>query len=77
MGNLQVKNIPESLHQQLRLCAKRRKTTLSNVVLEAVKRELARSTFQERLSKRSPVDLGMSAASLLEEEQDQRNQEYQ
>ncbi len=75
MANLQVKNIPESLHQQLRRCAKRRRTTLSEVVLEAVKRELARSTFHDRLVKRLPVDLGMSAASLLEEERHQRNQE--
>lgn len=76
MANFQVKNIPESLHQQLRHCAKQQKSTLSDVVLEAVKRELARSTFQKRLSKRSPVDLGMSVASILEEERDQRNQEY-
>ena len=75
MANLQVKNIPESLHQQLRRCAKRRRSTLSEVVLEAVKRELARSRFHDRLVKRVPVDLGMSAASLLEEERHQRNQE--
>ncbi|WP_454063812.1 hypothetical protein [Candidatus Nitrospira salsa] len=75
MANLQVKNIPESLHQQLRRCAKRRKSTLSEVVLEAVKREVARSTFQDQLNKRSPVVLDVPAASLLEEERLQRNQE--
>ncbi len=75
MANLQVKNIPESLHQQLRRCAKRRKTTLSEVVVEAVKRELARSTFHERMAKRLPVDLGVTAASLLEEERHLQNQE--
>ena len=77
MANLQVKNIPESLHQQLRRCAKRRKSTLSEVVLEAVKRELARSRFHDRLAKRLPVELGVSAASLLEEERHQRNQKIQ
>ena len=75
MANLQVKNIPESLHQQLRRCAKRRKSTLSEVVLEAVKREVARSTFQDQLNKRPSVVLGVSAASLLEEERGQRSQE--
>ena len=74
MANLQVKNIPESLHRQLRRCAKRRKSTLSEVVLEAVKRELARSTFQDRLAKRMPVELGVPAAVLLEEERHQRKQ---
>ena len=75
MANLQVKNIPESLHQQLRRCAKRRKTTLGEIVVEAVKRELARNAFHDRMTKRSPVNLGVSAASLLEEERQQRNQE--
>jgi plasmid stability protein len=75
MVNLQVKNIPESLHQQLRRCAKQRKSTLSEVVLEAVKRELARSAFHERMANCSPVDLGVSAASLLEEERHQSHQE--
>jgi len=75
MANLQVKNIPESLHQQLRRCAKQRKSTLSEVVLEAVKREVARSTFQDQLNKRPSVVLGVSAASLLEEERRQRSQE--
>lgn len=75
MANLQVKNIPESLHQQLRRCAKQRKSTLSEVVLEAVKREVARSTFQDQLNKRPSVVLGVSAASLLEEERGQRSQE--
>ena len=77
MANLQVKNIPESLHQELRRCAKRRKSTLSEVVLEAIKREIARSTFHDRLVKRLPVELGVSAASLLAEERHQGNQEIQ
>jgi len=67
MANLQVKNIPESLHRQLQRYAKKQGTTLREVVLKAVKRELAYSLFQERLNKRPTSDLGVSAASLLEE----------
>lgn len=77
MANLQVKNIPESLHKRLRLYARQRNCTLSDFVLEALKRELSRSEFHERLKKRSSTELGVSAASLLEEERHQRNQELE
>jgi hypothetical protein len=77
MANLQVKNVPESLHKRLRLYARKRNCTMSDFVLEALKRELSRSAFHERLKKRSPTELGVSAASLLEEERRQRDQELE
>jgi plasmid stability protein len=77
MANLQVKNVPESLHKRLRFHARKRNCTLSDFVLDALKRELARSAFHERLKKRPPVDLGVSAASLLEEERRQHEQELE
>lgn len=75
MANLQVKNIPDSLHRQLRRHARQQGTTLREVVLKAVKRELAFSLFQERLNKRPTSDLEVSAASLLEEARVQRSRE--
>jgi plasmid stability protein len=74
MANLQVKNVPESLHKRLRFYARKRNCTLSDLVLEALKRELARSAFHERLGKRSQSDSGTPAASLLEDERRQRAQ---
>lgn len=75
MANLQVKNIPDSLHRQLRRHARQQGATLREVVLKAVKRELAFSLFQERLNKRPTSDLEVSAASLLEEARVQRSRE--
>ena len=77
MANLQVKNVPEALHKRLRFYARKQNCTLSDFVLEALKRELARSAFHERLKKRPHADLGVSAASLLEEERRQREQELE
>jgi plasmid stability protein len=77
MANLQVKNVPESLHKRLRVYARKRNCTLSDFVLEALKRELARSAFHERLKRRPQVDLGVSAAALLEKERRQREQELE
>jgi hypothetical protein len=75
MGNLQVKNIPDSLHKRLRRYAKRRNTTLSDIVLKAIEKELTHGEWLERFSKRPATDLGVSAASLLGEERMEREKE--
>ena len=68
MVNLQVKNIPDHLHQRLRRCAQDRNATIRDVVLAAVERELARQDWHQRLANRPLTHLGRSAAALLAEE---------
>jgi plasmid stability protein len=75
MANLQVKNVPDTLHQRLRRYAQAHKCTLSDVVLIALERELARREWHERLAQRPTTDLGVSAASLLAQERQQREQD--
>jgi len=75
MPTLQVKNVPEALHQRLRRYAQEHKCTLGDVVLRALERELARYEWHERLAQRPTTDLGDSAASLLEQERQQREQD--
>jgi plasmid stability protein len=73
MGNLQVKNVPDDLHRKLRRCAQRRGTTLREIVLEAVRRELSHEEFVARLRRRRPVDLGRPAANFLREARRERD----
>ena len=68
VANLQVKNLPDSLHQRLRHYAQEHHRTISDIALEALEREMARYEWREKLSRRPTTDLGDSAASLLEEE---------
>tara|TARA_Y100000588_G_scaffold296198_1_gene316600 strand:+ start:310 stop:540 length:231 start_codon:yes stop_codon:yes gene_type:complete len=75
MSNIQVKNVPEGLHQRLRQYVQEHRRTISDFTLEALERELARNEWRERLAKRSQTDLGVSAASLLEQERQQRDQQ--
>ena len=75
MANLQVKDVPESLHRRLRGCAKRRGTTIREIVLEAVRRELEHERFLKQLGAREPVDLGVPAAELLRQERAERGLE--
>ncbi len=75
MANLQVKNIPEALHERLRRHAREQNCTMSAVVLNAVERELARWEWRKRLAQRPRTDLGVAAATLLREERSLRDME--
>ena len=75
MANIQVKNIPEKLHNRLRRYAREQESTLSEIVLEAIQREVARREWHKRFSGRPLTQLGSSAAELLEQERRQRNRD--
>lgn len=75
MANIQVKNIPEKLHNQLRRYARKQECTLGEIVLEAIEREVARREWHKRFSTRPMTRLSISAAELLKEERRQRGSE--
>ena len=75
MANIQVKDIPEKLHNQLRRYAREQDCTLGEIILEALKREVARREWQKRFSRRSSATLSSSAAELLEKERRARDGE--
>lgn len=72
MPNLQVKDVPEELHRKLRRCAKHRRTTLRQLILDAVEREVSHQEFVARLRRRRPVKLGRPAAEFLREARRER-----
>ena len=75
MANLQVKNVPEELHERLRRYARKERCTLSAAVLAAIEKELERSEWRERMANRPIVDLGVPAARLIEEARAERDKE--
>ena len=68
MANIQVKNIPERLHNKLRRYAREQDTTLGEIILEALEREIARREWHKHLSSRPATRLRSSAAELLDQE---------
>ena len=76
MANLQVKNVPELLYLRLKQVVRAQDRTLSDFVLRAVERESARVAFHKQLAQRPRTDLGLSAASLLEETRRERSEEW-
>ena len=52
MTNLQVRNMPDDLHERLRRHARESNCTMSAAVLTAVERELARWEWRKRLAQR-------------------------
>jgi plasmid stability protein len=75
MANLQVKNLPDVLHERLRDYSRKHNRTISDVVLEALEREMARNEWHDKLSKRPATDLGDAATSLLEQERQERERD--
>ena len=73
MANLQVRNVPNALHERLRLHARESNRSMSAAVLDAIERELARWEWQERLAQRPETDLGVEAATLLATERSLRD----
>lgn len=76
MGNLQVKNVPEQLHKKIRQQARRQGRTIRELILDAVRREVSREDFRERLARREPVELGRPAAQSVEESRAERDREF-
>ncbi|MCK6535266.1 MAG: hypothetical protein L6Q84_20015 [Polyangiaceae bacterium] len=77
MSSVQVKNVPRALHAKLRRYARARGQTVREFVLEAVRRDVERMEFRERLAARQPVDLGRRAAVTLDEERSARDAELE
>ena len=75
MANLQIKNMPDTLHERLRRHARENNCTMSAVALAAIERELARWEWRKRLAQRPETDLGVEAATLLMEERARRERE--
>ncbi len=72
VANLQLKNLPEEVHEALRNVAARERTTISAIVLSAIERELVRKAWLASFKQRAPSDLGMLSAELLEEARAER-----
>ena len=75
MGNLNVKNIPDDLHQRLRRHARENNCTISALVLTAVERELERREWRQHLARLPATDLGLPAVELLDEARSLRDEE--
>jgi hypothetical protein len=78
MGNLQVKDVPEDLHVELRRRAARRDMTIRDYVLELIRRDQATPSLEEWLEDvRSwpPLDGELDAAGLIREVRRDRDRE--
>ncbi len=75
MANIQVKNVPDELHERLRRHARKKNCTMSAAVLAAIEREIKMAEWLERLETRPVVDLGVPAARLIEEARAERDKE--
>lgn len=72
---IQVRDLPDRLHDELVRRAKTKRMSLTRYVEAVLEREVARPPAEEvfeRIARRSPVDLGGSVAEILREERERR-----
>jgi len=72
---IQIRNVPDSLHRTLKARAALAGTSLSDYLLEEIRREAHRPTLEElreRLSRRSPVSPRPAPAEAVRAERDGR-----
>lgn len=75
MANLQIRNMPDTLHERLRRYTRENNCTMREAVLTAIEKELARWEWQKRLAQRPETDLSVDVAALLIEERTRRDGE--
>ena len=73
MANLQVKNLPDDVYEQLRRLAKQRNTTISATVRHALDRELESATWWDNWDKTPRSNIKINAVELLREARNLRD----
>jgi antitoxin FitA len=77
---LQVRNVPESLHRRLKSRAALAGKSLSDYVLDELRRVAERPTLEElsaRIASRAPVDPGEPAAAAVHAGREEREAELE
>jgi plasmid stability protein len=72
---IQVRNVPDRLHRELKRRARARGQTLTDYIQEILERDVARPPAEEvfkRVANRSAVSLDRPAAALIREEREER-----
>ena len=78
MANLQVKNVPDDVHDELRRRARLEGVTIRDYLLRLLRQDQAlpsRIEWFARLRARRPVELGRPAAELITEDRAERHAE--
>jgi len=79
MGKMiQVRNVPNRLHAELKRRARLRGQSLTEYLEDILKREVSRPPMEEviaRIHSREPVHLGRPAADIIREERARRTRE--
>lgn len=57
MGNIQVKNIPEELHERLQRQARKREVSLNDMVLSMLESEIGRLEIREKVIDKAGVEI--------------------
>lgn len=72
---IQIRNVPDEVHRELKIRAARRSQTLSDYLLQLVTGHVSRPSREEvldRIASRPPMRLSRSSVELIREDRDAR-----
>ena len=75
---IQLRNVPDELHRKLKARAAQAGMSLSDYLLEQIKRDAEAPTVEEliaRLESWTPVKMSKSAAQIIREEREKRDRQ--
>ncbi len=75
MANLQIKNVPEDLHDELRKRAEARRTSMRDYVLELIERDQRLPTINQwldEIERDEPGDAGVDVVELIRDGREER-----
>ncbi len=75
MANLQIKNVPEDLHDELRKRAEARRMSMRDYVLELIERDQRLPTVNQwlgEIEQDEPGDAGVDVVALIREGREER-----
>ena len=78
MSIIQVKNVPPAMHSELRRRADQEGTTIRDYVLKLIERDQrlpSKRDWLERVAELEPVAVSRSAAAMVREGREERDQE--
>lgn len=75
MGNLQIRDMPEDLHNELRRRAEQSSTSVRGYVIQLIRRDQALASprdWLQEIGEHEPIDLGEPAAELVRAAREER-----
>ncbi len=76
MASIEITNIPDDLHERLCQQAEKRNTTVDDLIMDAIERQVDRIEFHDRIRAMKQREFKVSPSELIAKERAQRDASF-